>query len=201
MSGTVRRALPYGAIGGLLLLMAVFFLVPYELHDWGDRELAKVVLVDLPIGIIAGCIGGFIFLLWMSSAPALTLGDIIEKKDHFKVRVQNDRKKAWFLHEAASNILEIHAEMHIVSSTKNHDPERSVRVPLNRDSFPVLQPTHPQTFVTHDSAKSIQAKIGQFKTQWTSEGRNVDDIGLRFFVSCRDGFSNVPALIEKWKKP
>ena len=198
MPDKIAKFLPYGVMLVLLSVAAVYFVLSNMSATFAESGIAKTMMVDLPMGVVAGWMGGLIFLLWMNRLPAIDLSEIAEEDGKFKLTIRNTRPKAWLPHESANNVLDVRAEMHIVSSVIAEDPAHSKPVTLIRGDFPVLLPNHPQTFVTHRKSEDIKKLIDEKSVTWHGRPGH-PETGLRFSVTCRDGFSNAPRYIErKW---
>jgi hypothetical protein len=153
------------------------------------------LLRELIVGIISGVVSAPLFFLLLSRREPKISIIASEDDDRIRINVKNIRQPR-FLPPFVCSVVENIAELHIVISTKSEDPLSSERIPLVRNDPLIIKPQATFVFVTKDSTACIRARVEAAEGRWREAGRNVNNVGLRFRLLSRDGFSNVPKSFE-----
>jgi hypothetical protein len=156
---------------------------------------------DLLLGIVAGVISGvmsgmIVFWLLSRRAPRIEIIKITET-DRIRIHVKNNRREGLVLRGPAASAVQNSAELHIVSSISAEDPPFSRPVGLVRDNSLVIKPAATFVFTTHEDSNILRDRITKIKQEWADAGRDVENIGLRFRLFSRDGFSNTAEMVVK----
>jgi len=153
---------------------------------------------DLLVGIVAGVLsGGLVFFLLSRRVPRVKIMGVFQSDDRIRITVKNTRPTPWLLPTSACSVVENRGELHVVISVRSEDPRYSQRLPFIRNDPMIIQPEATFVFVTKDSIESIKTRAMRVEKRWKDSGLNVDNMGIRFGLLSRDGFSNVPRVFEK----
>ena len=159
---------------------------------------------DLLLGIVAGVISGIIsglIVFWLLSrrAPRVEIGEVTQS-DRVRIHVKNVRRAGFLLKDPAVSAVQNLAELHIVSSISSDDPPYSRPVKLIRADPVVIKPQASFVFVATETTQTLRAQVENIRHEWAAGGRDTTDVGLRFRLFSRDGFSNTAEVVSKsWK--
>jgi hypothetical protein len=157
-------------------------------------------LWDLFIGVLAGVISGLlVFWLLSRRTPRIRIMEITQT-DRIRIQVQNIRRDGVILKGPSVSAVQNFAELHIVNSIVLDDPPYSRPVRLRRNDPLVIKPGATFVFVSSETTEALREQIEEIARDWAARGRDVSQIGFRFRLFSRDGFSNTPEMVTKaWK--
>ncbi len=159
---------------------------------------------DLLLGIVAGVVSGVmsgLIVFWLLSrrAPRVEIVDVTQT-DRLRIHVKNTRRAGLVLRDPAASAVQNSAELHIVSSILSDDPPYSRAVRFIRDNPLVIKPQATFVFVTRETKEMLDRRVEKIKNEWAIGDQNITNIGFRFRLFSRDGFSNTAEMVSKsWK--
>ena len=103
----------------------------------------------------------------------------------------------FLLKDPANSAVQNFAELHIVSSILSDDPPYSRPVRLIQNSPLIIRPQGTFTFVTSETTELLIKRVENAKSEWAAVNHDIDNIGLRFRLLSRDGFSNTAEIVSK----
>jgi len=167
-------------------------------------DITQAMWRDLLLGIVAGVVSGVmsgLIVFWLLSrrAPRVEIVDVTQT-DRLRIHVKNTRRAGLVLRDPAASAVQNSAELHIVSSILSDDPPYSRAVRFIRDNPLVIKPQATFVFVTRETKEMLDRRVEKIKNEWAIGDQNITNIGFRFRLFSRDGFSNTAEMVSKsWK--
>jgi hypothetical protein len=158
-------------------------------------DLALSIITGIISGVISGC---GVFWLLSLYVPGVEIVSAT-LTDRFRIQVRNAGRPIVYRYPVADAV-DIVAELHIVNSIIDDDPSYSRPIPLIRNIPLIVRPRGTFVFVTRRSTEDLREYLNNTRDDWIASNRNVENIGVRFRLFSRDGFSNVGnTVVGTWR--